>query len=146
YWRPNDPVVYISGFEPSTRHQDARESLDTRLVRLDAPQPGPLPISDLAGTTLFADLRKGQTADVAADHWQPLFLSWDVAFSQAHQRQDETYGPDHLREHYSLGNVDFEPAHAAFSYEMPVPFYGRSILTPGAGISLKQTLIGRLVP
>lgn len=146
YWRPNDPVVYISGFEPSTRHQDARESLDTRLVSHDAPQPGPPAISALSGTTLFAELRKGESAAVAADHWQPLFLSWDVAFSQAHQRQDETYGPDHLREHYSLGNVDFEPAHAAFSYETPVPFYGRSILTPGAGISLKQTLISRLVP
>lgn len=143
FWRANDPVVLISGFEPTPRHQDVRDTLPARLISLPMPDESEGPLGE-AGQ-LFDALRPGAGDSAAADEWHPMFLSWDVAFSQAHPAQDETYGPGYLQDHYRLGNTDFIAAQQP-TYDTPIAFYGRTILTPSAGISLKSVLIDSLVP
>ncbi len=160
FWRPNDPVVLIGGFDPTPRHQDIRNSLPARLLRLDSEQFG----SDPDGFMRFRsfleqELFQGSVTNVQASSWHPVFLAWDFAFSQTHLEQ-EHYDQDYLLGSYPLGNTDFEVAQAAIkiqprqsgqarqatTYDVPIPFYGRSLLTPSARLSLKRTIINRLVP
>lgn len=160
FWRPNDPVVLIGGFDPTPRHQDIRNSLPARLLSLDGEQYS----DDLEGFMRFRSfleqaLFQGNVTNGRAPSWHPVFLAWDIAFSQAHLAQ-EHYGQDYLLSNYALGNTDFEVAQAgikiqprqsgqarqATTYDSPIPFYGRSLLTPSARLSLKKTIINRLVP
>lgn len=105
FWRANNPVVLVSGFDPTTRHQDVRDTLAARLLPLDVADEADGPIAFIR--QLFDALGPEANAPPGPAGWQPLFLSWDVAFSQAHPAQNETYGPGYLQNHYRLGNTDF---------------------------------------
>lgn len=151
FWRPNDPVVMVSGFQPSTRYQPMHQSLPTRLVPFDGDLHSTRPEQPGVFQTLLQTVWKNEKGEIDVigappAEWQPVFLAWDTSFSQAHQQQDDTYDPAYLQDHYRLGNTDFEAAAQPFTYDSPVPLYGRTVLTPGASLYLKKTIINRLTP
>lgn len=45
FWRANNPVVLVSGFDPTTRHQDVRDTLAARLLPLDVADEADGPIA-----------------------------------------------------------------------------------------------------
>jgi len=146
FWRANDPVVLISGFDPTPRYQAVAEAQPAHLLPFD-----PADFSDESGALIDSTmhlldlLRPVDIVTADSPHWHPLFLSWDVAFSQAHQVENETYAPTYLQDNFRLGNNDFLTAQPP-PYDKPISFYGRTILTPAASLSLKNTLIERLGP
>ncbi|CUS04284.2 protein of unknown function [Candidatus Promineifilum breve] len=145
FWRPNDPVALISGYDPTPRHQDTRDNVMARLLPLDWELQGGDPDGLVHFKSLLEELWGGEITTVPSPDWQPIFLAWDTAFSQAHQSQDQTYDPAYLQANFRLGDTDFAAVQQA-TYDKPIPFYGRAILTPGGSISLKNTIIGNLVP
>ena len=144
FWRPNDPVMLISGFDASPRHQDVRHTLKAHLVA----DVGELHSANIDEIIRLQDLISSIHPEerMRAQDWHPLFLAWDVGFSQAHRVRDEQYSPRYIQDHYRLGNNEIEPREGASTYDPPMPFYGRTLLTPGASVSLKQTIVNRLVP
>ena len=145
FWRPNDPVVLISGFAPTPRHQDSKQSTPTALLPIDWELSSQEPDSLHHLKQLLDETFGGSVIHGHSPEWHPIFLAWETAVSQAHQVQSETYGPAYLKDHFRLGAVELELLENP-TFDSPNPFYGRSILTPSASNSLAKTITNRLVP
>lgn len=149
YWRPNDPVAFISGFDPSIRHGYPDASRADGLQNCKR-LPSNTNLNTLNQTTLaglqaaIQQTKINAASAPAPSDWHPMFLNWDMAFDQVKQSKDDAYGPNYISQYYKLGDTDFIPKQ--LQYDQQTNFYGRSILTPNGNMLLKKTLAIQLVP
>lgn len=151
FWRPNDPVVFISGLDPSIHHQyNIKDPVKGVQIDLDiAPS-----IQDQKSITNLQETLNGKKLTSFASpnkaDWSPFFMDWDVGFEQVKQKGDDSYSPTYLENYYHLGQTDYkwQPGEQDVTqqYDSQIDFTGRSILTPNATIALKKTLVAKVLP
>lgn len=148
FWRPNDPALLISGVDASALYQSVRDTTEGTIEKTDKELFEDNALNQEALKALLENLRKSISSKPAPNDWRPLMLDWDVLFGQAKMKEDNTYGKDYLKDQFTLGNTDFafsgDPGDDTF--DKPVSFYKRSLLTPGTNKGMRSTLVGRLVP
>ncbi|MEM7572197.1 MAG: hypothetical protein AAF433_04835 [Bacteroidota bacterium] len=139
FWRPNDPVILVSGMRPSPRYKPGEDGVQHAIVIKQAGDQIPgLNAINWPDVPVI-------TATQTAQSWHPIFMNWELNFSPVKQAADNTYGPDHLTDYYRLGEVDFEQLPNHLQYDNAIAFTGRSVLNPGANFQLKTTLATHLV-
>ncbi|MCB0552518.1 MAG: hypothetical protein KDD02_03115 [Phaeodactylibacter sp.] len=162
YWQPNEPALLLTGLPPSPRHgQDGRLRDDNLLACCSMAVNGPPAASGtFTGINTKLNTIKTEEPDNFALHpkstgWHPLILDWRVAFSQVKNPgapkddpYDYSYATSYVTENYGLATNQVEFSKIKDSNELSgaVPFTGRSILTPAAGLSQKKKIIDKLAP
>ncbi|KAA3634236.1 MAG: hypothetical protein DWQ02_11745, partial [Bacteroidetes bacterium] len=152
YWRPNDPVVLISGFNPSTRYGHPDTS------RVD----GLRNCKELDSTINFESVTEQSLQSLqssieqmgipaysasATSRWHPLLLNWNMGVFQLPKNsgKEDDYSTGYISKYYKLGETDFIPQSPPYD-SVSIDFNGRSILTPHGNTKLKKSLAEYIVP
>lgn len=151
YWRPNDPAVFISGFNPSSRYghpdnsrTDGLKNCKTLTLNTDLNTLSTSNLANLRSTIQQTNISINDNK--GPGRWHPLFLNWNMTFDQATQKKSDTYSTDYISGYYKLGEAGFIPNNVTYSANAGLDFYGRSILTPSGNRVLKKTLAIELLP
>jgi len=104
YWRPNEPVLLLSGDDvrPSSRYSTTSDTLGCRLSTIDVP-------GDVDG--FVAEVTRLDAGNNWAPPWIPLFLEWEAELtpqqpagaSHDDGQPDLSYTTDFIETNYSLG-------------------------------------------
>ncbi|MEZ4685886.1 MAG: hypothetical protein R3B47_07405 [Bacteroidia bacterium] len=91
YWRPNDPVVLISGIKPSPRHDNT--SPQTTITN-DWMQDGKM---GLASWQAFEALSLDKSIpNTPGSDWHPIMMDWAIEFSPVSKQSTNEYGSDYF--------------------------------------------------
>ena len=163
YWQPKEPVVLIAGdaVKPSPRHgQDGRLREDGLLdCQILAPITTPIDKSSLARIRTEIDrLEQSKTGEhIAFSHWQqnpwhPFLLEWEVEVfpireGSNHRTYNSHYDNQFMTRNYALqeneADLSVQSGKGAILKAANI-YSGRSILTPHAGMKLKEQLAAYL--
>lgn len=140
YWRPNDPVVLISGIKPTPRHgQDSGSPEALRKCTMASLTMGP----NGPDSTSLQNLGQATPAAPQAD-WHPILMDWEAEFSQIQQKSGSGFEPGFIADHFDLATADFQAKTSKLSYDSPTSISGRSVLSPYGNLKLRDTLGRRL--
>ena len=143
YWRPNDPTLLVSGMHATPRHKNNSISTLADLVDIDIPANNAL---DNQPGELFTKVIPTNPTQTETNQRHPIFMDWDMDFSQARTKGDLNYSPGYLQDHYQLGDTDLALTSSDEEFDKALSYDGRSILTPGASLTFRKVLVKRLVP
>lgn len=163
YWEPNDPVILLSGPKSKTTNRHSRDGrlnpdgwLDCTYATIDI-QAG-------NGVTAFMAKDGNNTLQQAlppldpqkdigtnvwdSNPWHPLLMEWEVEIfpkEQGNNQLPETkeYAPDFVEQNYQLTeNLPDLLSDRTLNtcLKSAMRYSGRSILTPHAGLQLRQKL------
>ncbi len=158
YWQPKEPVLLMTGdaVKATTRHgQDGRQ--EDGLLECQILQNIPIPIdksSFLAIHNKINEIENSQKVDNFAfsswdnQPWNPFLLEWEVEVfpiraGSNYMTYDNNYDSDFITDNYVLKENEPDlsvPSGKGTLVKAANVYSGRSILTPHAGIKLKEQL------